>query len=259
MTATPSVTLLGLGEAGAAIAAGLVERGVVTRAWDPDSARTVAGVERAASAAEGAAAADVVLSLNAQSAALGAASSVAEVLTARHLYADLNTTSPAVKREVGAAIAPSGAAFADVALLGPVPGKGLSTPCLASGPGAARFAEIFGGLGMPVETVGGEAGEAAARKLLRSVFMKGLAAAALESLAAASAAGQERWLRDEILAVLHDADGALLDRLLEGSHRHARRRADEMDAAAELVAELGLEPRVAAAARDLLRSLDSGV
>jgi hypothetical protein len=32
-----------------------------------------------------------------------------------------------------------------------------------------------------------------------------------------------------------------------------------MDAAAELVAELGLEPRVAAAARDLLRSLDSGV
>jgi 3-hydroxyisobutyrate dehydrogenase-like beta-hydroxyacid dehydrogenase len=142
-----------------------------------------------------------------------------------------------------------------VALLGPVPGNGLGTPCLASGPGAERFAEIFGALGMPVETVGAEPGAAAARKLLRSVFMKGLAAAALESLAAAEAAGDEPWLREEIVAVLTDADGALLDRLVEGSHRHARRRADEMDAAAALVAELGLEPRVAAAARDLLRSL----
>src|SRR5262249_1402789 len=154
--------------------------------------------------------------------------------------------------------------------LGPVPGTGLGTPCLASGPGAERFAEIFGGLGMPVENVGPEPGAAAARKLLRSVFMKGLAAAALESLAAAEAAGagplrpagggreaggEEPWLREEIVAVLSDADGALLDRLVEGSHRHARRRADEMDAAADLVAELGLEPRVAAAARDLLRSL----
>ena len=52
--------------------------------------------------------------------------------------------------------------------------------------GAARFAELFEPLGMPVEVVGPEAGDAAGLKLLRSVFMKGVAAAALESLAAAA-------------------------------------------------------------------------
>ena len=54
---------------------------------------------------------------------------------------------------------------------------------------------------MPVEVLGGEPGAAAARKLLRSVFMKGLAASCVESLRAARAAGCEDWMRAEIEAV----------------------------------------------------------
>ena len=46
-----------------------------------------------------------------------------------------------------------------------------------------------------------EPGAAAARKLLRSVFMKGLAASCLESLRAARAAGCEDWMREEIEGV----------------------------------------------------------
>ena len=247
--------MLGLGEAGGAIAAGLVAHGVRALGWDPDPARVVEGVERAASAAEAAGGADVVLSVNAQSAALPAAFSVAGVLTPRHLYADLNTASAGVKREVAAVVAPSGAAFADVALLAPVPGNGLRTPCLVSGPGAERFAGVFGGLGMPVEALGPDPGEAATRKLLRSVFMKGLAAAVQESLAAADAAGCAPWLRNEIVSTLAAADAALVDRLVEGSRLHARRRVEEMEAAAALVRELGLEPHVADAATRVLRAL----
>ena len=67
---------------------------------------------------------------------------------------------------------------------------------------------------------------AATRKLLRSVFMKGLAAAALESLHAARAAECEPWLRAELASVLR-ADASLLDRLVEGSARHAARRVEE--------------------------------
>lgn len=249
------VALLGLGEAGSAIASDLVARGVRVLGWDPASPEGVAGVETTASPGDAAAGADVVLSVNSQAAAVAAARSVAGALTTRHLYADLNTASAAVKRAVAAEIAPSGAAFVDVALLAPVPGKGVRTPALASGPGAARFGATFGELGMPVEVLGDVPGDAATRKLLRSVFMKGVAAAALESLSAARAAGCETWLRDEIVAVLTSADEALLDRLVEGSRRHARRRADEMDAAAALVAELGVEPHVAAGARDVLRAL----
>ncbi|MGZ4310454.1 MAG: NAD(P)-dependent oxidoreductase, partial [Gaiellaceae bacterium] len=67
--------------------------------------------------------------------------------------------------------------------LGVVPASGLATPALASGAGAGRFAELFRPLGMPVEVVGPRPGDAAGLKLLRSVFMKGMAAAAyLEEL-----------------------------------------------------------------------------
>lgn len=250
-----TVALLGLGEAGSAIGADLVAAGVRVRGWDPDPARTVDGVERAGSAEEAVAGADVVLSLNAGSVAVAAAQSVAGTLGAGQLYADLNTASPETKRQIAAAVAPSGAAFADVALLGPVPGNGVRTPCLVSGGGAARFGEVFGELGMPVETLGPEPGEAATRKLLRSIFMKGLAAAVIESLAAAEAAGCAEWLRREIETALAAADARLVDRLIAGSRMHARRRADEMEAATRLVVELGLEPRVASATDAVLRSL----
>jgi 3-hydroxyisobutyrate dehydrogenase-like beta-hydroxyacid dehydrogenase len=244
--------VLGLGEAGGAIASDLVAHGVVTRGFDPEPSRVVAGVERSSSAVEAVANAEVVLSVNAQSVAVSVARSVAGSLTAARLYADLNTTSAEVKREVAAAIAPSGAAFVDVALLAPVPGLGLRTPCLVSGAGAERFAAVFGALGMPVEALSVVPGDAATRKLLRSVFMKGLAAAVIESLSAAELADCEPWLRAQIASVI---DPGLIDRLVDGSKQHARRRIDEMDAAAAVVADLGFEPHVARAAAAVLRSL----
>jgi 3-hydroxyisobutyrate dehydrogenase-like beta-hydroxyacid dehydrogenase len=252
----PRIALLGLGEAGSVIAADLVAAGFTTHGWDPVPSRRVTGVGRAASAIEAAAGADVILSVNSQRAALAAAEAVAPALTARHLFADLNTTSRGVKREVAAVIEPTGALFADVALLAPVPGNGIRTPALASGSGAERFVEIFAKAGMPVTVLaGGEAGDAAARKLFRSVFMKGLAAAVIESLSAAEMAGCEPWLREEIVRTFENADEDLLDRLVDGSEAHARRRVDEMEAAAQLLVELGQPPHVAAAAAAVLRDL----
>ena len=105
---------------------------------------------------------------------------------------------------------------------------------------------------MPVELVGLRPGDAAGLKLLRSVFMKGIAAAALESLAAADAAGVEQHVRADLAAVLGEP---LLDRLLTGSRTHAARRVDEMRAAAAYVEELGVEPRIAAAAAAWLEQL----
>jgi 3-hydroxyisobutyrate dehydrogenase-like beta-hydroxyacid dehydrogenase len=109
--------------------------------------------------------------------------------------------------------------------------------------------------GMPVDVVGDEPGQAAERKLLRSVFMKGLAGVAIESLSAAAAAGCEDWLREEIVSVLESADGRLLERLETGSRKHAVRRAQEIDEAVDLLRELGVEPLVAEATADLLRGL----
>ena len=82
--------------------------------------------------------------------------------------------------------------------------------------------------------------------------MKGIAAAAIESLEAATAAGAEERIRAEIAEVLGEP---LLERLLTGSRVHAARRVEEMRAAAAYVEELGVEPRVAAAAVAWLEEL----
>jgi 3-hydroxyisobutyrate dehydrogenase-like beta-hydroxyacid dehydrogenase len=239
------IAVLGLGEAGGRLVADLADAGASVRGYDPDPAR-----RGSARSPEGAAAgADVVLSVNAAGAAVAAAASVVSVLGEGAVYADLNTSSPTVKREL-AAIA--GERFADVALLGPVPEKGLRTPALASGPAAQAFAAVLRPLGMPVDVVSDRAGDAAEMKLLRSVFMKGLAASAIESLDAAERSGHDVWLRGEIAGVIGEP---LLDRLLEGSRRHAARRVEEMDAASGLLLDLGVEPRIASASAALLSEL----
>jgi 3-hydroxyisobutyrate dehydrogenase-like beta-hydroxyacid dehydrogenase len=241
------VAVLGLGEAGGRIAADLAAAGCAVRGWDP------ARPSCAASDVDAVRGADVVLSINAATVALSAAARVADELRDDAIYADLNTASPQLKRELAEALP---VLFADVALNGVVPSTGLTTPALVSGAGAERFAELFRPLGMPVEVVGPQPGDAAGLKLLRSVFMKGIAAAAIESLEAAKVAGAEERIHAEIVEVLGEP---LLGRLLAGSRAHAARRVEEMRAAAAYLEELGVEPRVATAAAEWLVQLrDSG-
>lgn len=234
------MAVLGLGEAGSRLAADLAAAGCTVLGWDP--ARPGASVESERAAV---AAAEVVLSVNAAAVALEVAREVAAALPPGSLYADLNTAAPKLKRELAEAVPVE---FADVALVGVVPDTGLATPALASGGGAERFAALFRPLGMPVDVVA----DAAGTKLLRSVFMKGVAVAAIESLAAAERAGEAERVRADIAGVLGEP---LLERFLEGSRRHAVRRTEEMRAAADYLDELGVPARIAAAAADWLAEL----
>jgi len=242
------VAVLGLGEAGGRIAADLEAAGVRVAGYDPDPGRAA---RRAADAPTAVAGSSFVLSVNSAGAARDAAEAALPALEPGAVYADLNTASPALKRELAARIGND--RFADIALLGAVPDRGLGTPALASGGGAGAFAEAFGALGMPIEVVSSEAGDAAQLKLLRSVFMKGLAASVLESHAGAVAAGHGEWLDEQIAGVI---GRPLFERLLEGSARHAARRVYEMEAAKALLLELGVEPRIADASARLLADLD---
>jgi 3-hydroxyisobutyrate dehydrogenase-like beta-hydroxyacid dehydrogenase len=253
---SPRIAVIGLGEAGRLIASGLAKAGADVVGFDPAVSR-VARVRVAASAAAAARGAAAVLSVNSGAACVDVARGLGPALVAGQLYADLNTAAPAVKAAVAAAVAPAGARFADVALMAPVQRAGAATPSLASGDGAHAYAELVGRFGAPVEVVGLEPGVAAGRKLLRSIFMKGMAAAALESVAAARAAGCEPWLHDELAGVLEQADAALLDRLLEGSRVHAVRRTAEMCAACDMVRDLGVEPRVGLASVGWLLQLEA--
>lgn len=246
------VAVLGLGEAGGRIAADLVAVGAEVRGFDLDPARDVPSVSRATDPLSAAADCDVVLSVNSARAALDAAVASLPSLRPTATYADLNTASPELKRALAEVAAEAGVGFVDVALLGPIPAQGLFAPMLASGVAAQAFADLFAPLGVPVTVVSREAGDAAALKLVRSVFMKGLAASVVESMQAAEALGRAEWLEREIEAMI---GRALLERVLEGSRKHAARRVDEMEAARDLLLELGVEPLVATASAAQLAEL----
>lgn len=250
-----TVAVLGLGEAGGAIAGDLAGAGADVRGYDPAAVPVPDGVTRTGSEAEAVAGAHLVLSVNSASAAHAALHAAVSALRDEAVWADLNTASPGAKRALAATAAEHGTAFADVAVMAPVPGRGLRVPMLACGPGASRTAALLTPLGGSVGLVEGEAGTAAQRKLLRSVFFKGMAAAVVEALEAGRAAGCEEWLWENIAAELARADAGTVDRLVGGTRRHAVRRTSEMAAAAEMLGELGVEPSVANASRDLLARL----
>ena len=248
------IAVLGLGEAGGEIARDLVAAGADVRGFDPELAPP-AGVRPRSDDADAVRDADLVLSVNSSHDALPALENSLPALRPGTIWADLNTAAPGLKAALVERLAGREVAVVDVALMAPVPGKGLRTPMLVSGPGADPYAEILAGFGAEVTVQPGPAGAAISRKLLRSVFYKGLAAAVVEALAAAEAAGCAGWLHDDISAELAGFDEKTIDRLIGGTRRHARRRADEMTAAAEQLLELGVPPRVTAAARDLLIEL----
>ena len=248
------IALLGLGEAGAGIARDLVGAGADVRGHDPVVAAPQ-GVDPRLDDADAVRDADLVLSVNSAHDALPALEQALPALAAGTIWADLNTAAPAVKAALVRRLAGRDVPVVDVALMAPVPGRGLRTPMLVSGEGAIRYAEILAGFGADVTVQPGPAGEAISRKLLRSVFYKGLAAAVVEALAAAEAAGCAEWLHDNISAELAGFDEHTIHRLVDGSRTHARRRVDEMTAASEQLSELGVQPRIAAAARELLIEL----
>ncbi len=248
------IAVLGLGEAGGTIAADLVAAGATVRGFDPRLSAG-SGIYRCRSDHEAATGADVVIALTSAHEAEETLRLSLEGLEAGSLYADLNTASSGVKQVLAAIAASAGVVFTDVALMSPVPGSGIRTPMLACGPGAQRYADIFGPLGASVEIVEGPPGTAAGRKLLRSVFYKGLAAAVTESLRAARSAGCEDWVRASIGVELAKATAETVDRLEQGSIRHARRRVDEMAASTALLNELGVPARISQASHDWLAQL----
>lgn len=245
------VAVIGVGEAGGAIAADLVAAGVEVSGFDPRGA-DVPGMRSAASLRAAVQGADLILVLVTASAAVRVMADGLPYTGPDAVWADLNTGSPRLKRELAETAACHRRSFVDVALLAPVPGRGLRTPSLAAGTGASEYARRLEPFGVPVTLVDGPAGAAAERKLLRSVFMKGIAAAVLESLAAARAAGCEDWMRENLVGQL-GAD--LVHRLETGSHTHAARRAHEVEAAGDLLGELGVPARVTKAAHGWLTEL----
>src|SRR5688572_24832134 len=176
----PAIGFIGFGEAGYTIANGLCDAGVGRiSAYDiaaDDADRGPLIRERAGlshttlvtSSSALAAASDVLFSTVTSSSSLEAARQTTPFLQSRHIYADLNSVSPARKREIADVVRASGAGFVEAAVMAPVQPYGHRVPMLLGGDASERFIETMASFGMRLTDLHAEVGTAAAVKMCRS-------------------------------------------------------------------------------------------
>lgn len=250
-----TVAMLGVGEAGTHFANGLATMGVNVRCWDPAPKRALhQHVFFADSNPHAVQGADFVFSVNLASVALDVAAEVRPHLLPSQVYLEMNTASPVVKKAAHQLLVPSGIRFVDLAIMAPVPPAGIRTPMLACGEGARSFSERMRPLGLNIEVIEGEVGDAATRKLLRSIVYKGIAAVVCEAVESAHAFGMEPYIRSQISSLVNGGD-AVIDRFVDGSRTHAERRMHEMEAVVDMLAGHHVEPLLSRATRDSLKKL----
>ena len=226
----------GSAEAGGRIAADLAAAGVEVRGFDPDPARDVRSILRASDAASAAIGCDVVLSVNSAKAALGAAEAALPAAGDRHLRRREHGLAGAEARARGARRRGGASASADVALLGPVPTRGLSAPVLVVRSRRTGFRGSLRAVGHAGRGRLDEAGGAAALEARAVGLHEGLAAAVVESMQAAEA---------DVAAPRGSSRRSSADRLVvpragtQGEPEARGARVDEMEAARDLLLDLG--------------------
>lgn len=245
------LAVLGLGEAGGRYAADLAAAGHDVIAFDPGPVGTPPGVTRGASAADTVRGIDLAVVLTPASLSVRLASECLPVLEDQAVWADFTSASPQVMAEIGRLAESLGKQFADVAVLGPVPLQGAGTDLIVSGPGADVVMRLFRGVGASIELLDAPPGDATARKLLRSIVMKGIAVITVEAVTAARAAGCDEWMRDQLRMQIAGGD-VMIDRFLTGTVQHAERRAHEMEAVVGYLTELGVDREMSAASAQAL-------
>lgn len=262
------VGFIGFGEAGFTIGHGLREAGLQELfAYDNqatsadrgplirDRAAT-AGARLVANPAELAAAASLLISTVTCSSALDAARQHAPFLRgpsasglSQHVYADLNSVSPGVKRQIAHVVGASGASFVEAAVMAPVGPYAHRVPILLGGPGAGAFVQHMRPFDMRLQILPDAGiGTAAAVKMCRSIVVKGLEALLAECVLGSSAYGATAHVWASLQESYPGIDWEkLADYNLNRLVVHGERRAREMEEVAETLREAGVDPIMAEA------------
>ena len=258
--ALPPIGFVGFGEAGFTIANGLRGAGVeqiaafdiATHSNDrgPQIRDRAAksGTMLVASSSELASRADVIFSTVTSASSLDAARQTAPFLQSRHTYADLNSVSPALKREIADVVSGTGAAFVEAAVMAPVQPYGHRVPMLLGGSAAPAFAAMMSPVGMRMQVLTPEIGTAAAVKMCRSIVVKGLEALLCECVLGASQYGADGHVFASLNESFPGIDWKkLADYTIGRVVVHGERRAREMEEVAETLRAIGVDPIMAEA------------
>jgi 3-hydroxyisobutyrate dehydrogenase-like beta-hydroxyacid dehydrogenase len=263
-TDTLRLGFMGFGEAGYHFARGLRDAGLSgivaysrsgakAAADDPLRQRAAeAGVELLASPKALCERADLIIAVTQGSAALPALRSVKRYLRPGHIYVDASTAAVKAMEQAGRLLQ-GRAEFVDAAIMGTVPLNGIKVITVASGVGAERFQALLAPYGMNIHVVSDKPGAASAMKLIRSVFMKGVAGLLLESLEAAQRYGIMEAVAADIAGSIDERPfEQIIKRFVCGTAVHAGRRVHEMSESLALLRSLGASTRMTRATRAMI-------
>jgi 3-hydroxyisobutyrate dehydrogenase-like beta-hydroxyacid dehydrogenase len=246
--------IIGCGEAGSTFAAHLSRQdGINVMITDPalelarlggTSAQIVEDVPSLVRSA------DICLSLVTPNAALQVARAAAAAWR-QGLFVDLNSVSPAEKRQM-TALFPAGG-FVGGAILGSIAGEGAASRVVLDGPSAAQAEMLLNSAGFRSRAISAVPGAAAAMKLCRSIFMKGIECLLVETILAAS----EFEITDAVLASVEDTlegygFGPMVEMLVTTHAVHCERRSEEMRRVTDMLSAMGLPNAMSAASITLL-------
>ena len=249
---TPSVAVIGFGEAGSSLCIGWNRREV--RSFDIKQTNTdlkaakcaemqhlgVEAVEDLSAAVDGA---DLIFSTVTADQAFAAASSAAPWLKPGAFFFDLNSCAPSTKQKSAAVIEAAGGRYVDIAVMATITPHYHRTPMLICGDHSTAAIAALQALDMAPKLVPGPVGRASTIKMVRSVMMKGIEALTAECFWAASKAG----VVDEVAASL---DASQTDKgwkqqahyYAERMTTHGIRRAAEMREVQKTLIDLGITP-----------------
>jgi 3-hydroxyisobutyrate dehydrogenase-like beta-hydroxyacid dehydrogenase len=205
---------------------------------------------------------DILLSTVTTHVAIAVAETAAPLLTLRHTYADMNSTSASMKRRIAGIIGASSAHFVEGAILSAVGEAGAKASILVAGGRAEAFARLMNRLGLVnVKYFSPEVGEASQMKMLRSIFSKGVECLLLEMLVAGRRAGVAEYLWKDIVGFMtnHPFEGIAANWIR--THPGAsERRYHEMEQVLETLEELGVDPVMTKGTTEFFRrSVESGL
>jgi hypothetical protein len=190
-----------------------------------------------------AAACNVLLSTVTAHQAAVAAEQTAPHVTDQHIYADLNSVSPALKQSIAQMIEARGARFVEIAIMSPVPPHLHRVPMFLGGAHAQAVVDWLAPFGMKLEIIAEQIGAASATKMCRSVIVKGLEAILFESVLASVPYGADERVFATLNETMPGIDWKKLASYMVGRViEHGERRARELEEVAATLEAIGVEP-----------------
>ena len=183
-----------------------------------------------------------------------AAEKAAVFLKPGKTYADMNSTSASVKKEIAGIIEKSGAHFVEGAILSAVGETGPRASILVSGEKAEAFSKTMNRLGLiNLKYFSPRIGEASLVKMIRSVFSKGVECLLLEMLVAGKRAGVADYLwRDIVDFMTKNSFEKVAENWIKTHPLACERRYHEMLQVIETLEEINIEPVMTRGTRDFL-------